>query len=135
MDYAVSKAKLDALQQKMEQLGIQKADFSEKFIRSQGKGGQKVNKTATCVYLTHLPTQITVKCQTSRSQSLNRFLAMRLLVDKVEELKLGKASSRGKLLEKIKKQKQKREKRAKNKREEGEGKGEELPLNRGNHEI
>ena len=52
----VSKEKQDALREKMESLGIYEKDIVEKFIRSSGKGGQKVNKTSTCVYLKHIPT-------------------------------------------------------------------------------
>ena len=59
----VSKDKWDALREKMESLGIHEKDIVEKFIRSSGKGGQKVNKTATCVYLKHVPNEIEVKCQ------------------------------------------------------------------------
>jgi len=87
MEYVVRKEKQEALKKRMEELGIKKADIEEKFVRSGGHGGQNVNKTATCVQLKHLPTQITVKCQKSRSQSLNRFLAMRLLVEKLEKEK------------------------------------------------
>ena len=115
MEYVVSKAKREALKAKMEQLGIKSQEIEEKFVRSQGKGGQKVNKTATCVYLKHIPSQIEVKCQETRSQSVNRFLALRILVEKIEERLLGKESAVGKEREKIRKQKIKRSKRAKSK--------------------
>ena len=84
--FAVSKEKEEALRQKMESLGVYEKDIIEKFIRSSGKGGQKVNKTSTCVYLKHLPTAIEVKCQQERSQALNRFLARRILADKIERI-------------------------------------------------
>jgi len=111
----------------MAKLGIQEKDFREKFIRSSGKGGQKVNKTSSCVYLKHKPTGIEVKCQRERSQSLNRFLALRILVNKIEALVLGKESDKQKRIEKIRRQKRKRSKRAKekmlqNKREKAEKK-------------
>ena len=64
--------------------GIREEDIAEKFIRSSGKGGQHVNKTSTCVWLKHLPTGIEVKCMEERSQSLNRLLARRELVERVE---------------------------------------------------
>ena len=83
---SVSKDKQEALRKRMENLGIFEKDIVEKFIRSSGKGGQKVNKTSTCVYLKHLPTQIEVKCQEERNQALNRFLARRILTDKIEEM-------------------------------------------------
>ena len=88
----VSKEKQETLREKMESLGIHEKDIIEKFVRSSGKGGQKVNKTSTCVYLKHLPTDIEVKCQRERSQALNRFLARRILTDKIEAMIRGKES-------------------------------------------
>ena len=115
MKYAVSSEKINALQNKMEQLCIKESDIVERFVRSQGHGGQKVNKTSTCVYLKHIPTGIEVKCQQERSQSLNRFLARRILVAKIEEMVLGAESERQQQIEKIRRQKRKRSKRAKEK--------------------
>jgi protein subunit release factor B len=110
---SVSKDKQEALQKRMESLGIFEKDIVEKFIRSSGKGGQKVNKASTCVYLKHLPTQIEVKCQEERYQALNRFLARRILTDKIEEMIKGKESEEQQRIEKIRRQKRKRSKRAK----------------------
>ena len=73
----------------MAALGVREADIEETFVRSGGHGGQNVNKTATCVMLLHGPTRLQVKCQTTRSQGLNRYLARRLLLDKIEALKKG----------------------------------------------
>lgn len=112
--FAVSEDKNKWLQEKMESLDILEKDIAEKFIRSSGKGGQKVNKTATCVYLKHLPTGIEVKCMKDRSQSINRFLARRLLAEKVEALS-GKPTANSLKEEKLKKQKAKRKKKAKDK--------------------
>lgn len=111
----VSKVKRDALVEKMHELRVYEKDIIEKFIRSQGKGGQKVNKTSSCVYLKHKPSGIEVKCQRERSQILNRFLARRILVNKIETLIKGKASAEQKRIEKIRRQKRKRSKRAKEK--------------------
>ncbi len=99
----------------MQKLGIRDSDLIEKFIRSGGKGGQHLNKTSTCVYLKHLPSGIEVKCQREREQSLNRYLARRLLVEKIETLRLGKQSAEQQRIEKIRRQKRKRSKRAKEK--------------------
>ncbi|MBE0426503.1 MAG: peptide chain release factor-like protein [Nitrospirae bacterium] len=108
--FSVSEEKNRWLRERMEALGIQEKDIEEKFIRSSGKGGQKVNKTATCVYLKHLPTGIEIKCMKDRSQSINRFLARRELVKRIEQLS-GQSSEELKR-EKIRKQKSKRKKRA-----------------------
>jgi len=111
--YTVSEKKEKALIEKMERLGIYEKDIVEKFVRSSGKGGQKVNKTSTCVYLKHVPTQIEVKCQEERSQALNRYLARKILADKIEKIVLGKESEEQQRIEKIRRQKRKRSKRAK----------------------
>ena len=111
----VSKFKQEALLKKMHELKVYEKDIIEKFIRSQGRGGQKVNKTSSCVYLKHKPSGIEVKCQRERSQVLNRFLARRILVNKIETLVKGKASAEQKRIEKIRRQKRKRSKRAKEK--------------------
>ncbi len=113
ISFGVSKEKEEALARKMESLGILEKDIVEKFVRSSGKGGQKVNKASTCVYLKHLPTQIEVKCQQERSQSINRFLARRILADKIETIIRGKESEEQQRIEKIRRQKRKRSKRAK----------------------
>jgi len=96
-------------------LGIREDDIREQFIRAQGRGGQKVNKTSACVYLKHIPTGIEVKCQSARSQALNRFLARRILVNKIESLFLGRESAERKEIEKIRRQKRRRSRRAKDK--------------------
>lgn len=103
------------LLERMARLGIKDSDLEEKFVHSQGKGGQKVNKTATCVYLKHLPTGLEVKCQQERSQALNRFLARRILVEKLEEKLRGEESLEKQKIEKIRRQKRKRSKRSKEK--------------------
>jgi len=111
--FGVSKEKEEALQKRMESLGIQEKDIVEKFIRSSGKGGQKVNKASTCVYLKHIPTEIEVKCQIERYQGLNRYLARKILADKVESLIRGKESEEQQRIEKIRRQKRRRSKKAK----------------------
>ncbi|HOJ71109.1 MAG TPA: peptide chain release factor-like protein [Syntrophorhabdaceae bacterium] len=113
--FMISPEKERALQDKMARLGIKEEDIIEKFIRSGGPGGQNVNKTSTCVYLKHLPTGIEVKCQSERSQALNRFLARRRLVEKIESQVLGRESEKQRMIEKIKRQKRRRSRRAKEK--------------------
>ena len=115
LDFGVSEAKQRALREKMERLNIREDDLIEKFVRSSGRGGQNVNKVATCVYLKHVPSGIEVKAQRERTQALNRFLARRLLADKLESRLLGKKSEEQQRREKIRRQKRKRSKRAKEK--------------------
>jgi len=113
--YGAGPDKEKSLAERMERLGIREEDILEKFIRSGGHGGQNVNKVATCVYLKHLPTGTEVKCQQERSQSLNRYLARRILADKIEAAVLGKESEEERRIAKIRRQKRKRSKRAKEK--------------------
>ena len=113
LNFGVRPEKQEALRKQMEMLGIREADILEKFIHGGGKGGQKINKTASAVYLKHLPTGIEVKTQATRSQILNRFLARRILADKIEEKVLGKQAREEQRVEKIRRQKRKRSRRAK----------------------
>ena len=111
----LSPEKEKALQEKMERLGIRESDILERFVRSAGPGGQNVNKVATCVYLKHLPSGIEVKCQRERHQAMNRFFARRLLVQKIENMMLGRESEERQRSEKIRRQKRRRSRRAKEK--------------------
>ena len=113
--YPVSAQKVHALEEKIKKLGLKESDFEEGFIRSGGSGGQNVNKVSTCVWLRHRPTGLEVKCQQERSQALNRFLAKRLLVEKIEARVLGVLSQKQQEFEKIRRQKRRRSARAKNK--------------------
>ena len=109
--FPVSEEKNRWLQERMQTLGIGERDIEEKFIRSSGSGGQKVNKTSTCVYLRHIPTGIEVKCMKERSQPLNRFLARRELVERISKTS-GQITSDDIEMEKIKRRKAKKRKRA-----------------------
>ncbi|MBA4422877.1 MAG: peptide chain release factor-like protein [Syntrophus sp. (in: bacteria)] len=111
----VTQEKETALRQRMERLGVREEEFRETFIRSSGPGGQKVNKTSSCVHLVHLPTGLTVKCQQERSQTLNRFIARRLLLDRIERLRTGLVSAERMRVEKIRRQKRRRSRRAQEK--------------------
>lgn len=113
--FNVSSGKQQELDRRMAQLGVKESDMEEKFIRSSGPGGQNVNKTSTCVVLTHIPTGLCVKCQETRSQVLNRLLARRRLLDLIEKKQKGFIAAERKRIEKIRRQKRRRSKRAKEK--------------------
>jgi protein subunit release factor B len=109
----VTLEKRKALEERMIRLGIREQDLVEKFILGAGSGGQKLNKTSSCVYLRHVVSGIEVKCQRERSRELNRFMARRELCEKLEERILGQKSARQQGIEKIRRQKRRRSRRQK----------------------
>ncbi|MCF6284509.1 MAG: peptide chain release factor-like protein [Candidatus Hydrogenedentes bacterium] len=111
--FGVTPNKEAELLRRMEACEIREEDLAESFIRGSGSGGQKVNKTASCVQLTHRPSGLEVKVQEARSQALNRFFARRRLCELMEEKVLGKKSPEALRQEKIRKQKKRRKRRAK----------------------
>jgi len=113
--FNVSEKKEKELLERMHELNVNEDDLEERFIRSSGPGGQKVNKSSTCVFLRHIPTDTTVKYQKERSQALNRFFARRTLLDQIELKQKGHIKEETKRIEKIKSQKRKRRKRTKEK--------------------
>jgi protein subunit release factor B len=110
IQFAVSATKQKLLHERMSQLGVSESEFAEKFIRSSGAGGQHVNKTSTAVHIVHLPTGLEVKCSRERSQSLNRFLARRELLEKIAA-HLGIATSGDLQAARIKRQKSRAKRR------------------------
>ena len=121
----ISSAKQHQLRREMNALGIREEDLVEKFVLGSGKGGQKVNKTSSCVYLRHVPTGIELKCRRERSRALNRLFARRELCDRIRERVLGEKTKRQQAAEKIRRQKRRRSRRQKermlqNKRKRGD---------------
>ncbi len=96
----VSPEKQAALGERMAALGITEEDLVEKFILGSGAGGQKINKTSSCVYLKHLPSGIEVKCQAGRSREANRYQARVELCDTVEGIRRDEAAGRRQAVEK-----------------------------------
>ena len=111
--FPVSNDKLKRLVERMLALGVREEDLDEHFVRSSGAGGQNVNKVSSCVVLHHRPSDIRVKCQKERSQGLNRYLARRLLLDKIETQSSASQSTEEQKIEKLRRQKRKRSRRAK----------------------
>lgn len=101
--------------QRLEQLGVQADAIEEQFVRSGGSGGQHVNKVATCVQITYRAADISLRCDSERSQRLNRYRARVRLAEKLEELRDGKRSAKRQAIEKLRRQKRKRSRRAKEK--------------------
>ncbi|HSX03554.1 MAG TPA: peptide chain release factor-like protein [Rhabdochlamydiaceae bacterium] len=110
-----SQEKKEQLHRRMESLGIKEEDLIEKFILGSGSGGQKINKTSSCVYLKHLPTGIEIKCQRERSRELNRYYARQELCDQFEEKVKKIKTERQQLIEKKRRQKRRRSRRAQEK--------------------
>jgi protein subunit release factor B len=109
----ITPEKHEKLRERMEGLGIREEDLDEHFIRGSGKGGQKINKTASCVQLVHRSSGTEIRCQQTRSQADNRYWARRELCDRIEEKVLGEKSTKQQAIEKIRRQKRRRSRRAK----------------------
>jgi protein subunit release factor B len=124
LTFSVSEEKNRWLRERMAALGIREEELEERFVRSSGKGGQHVNKTSTCVWLRHIPTGIEVKCMAERSQSLNRFLARRELLEKIA-LSKGLSTPRSLEQEKERRRKARRQRRSAGKYKEINKDGEE----------
>jgi peptide chain release factor len=111
--FPVSPEKAAALDERLRRLGVREEELDEQFVRSGGQGGQNVNKVATCVVLLHRPSGTAVKCQQARTQGMNRYLARKLLADKIETAVLGERSAREQAIEKLRRQKRRRSRRSK----------------------
>ncbi|MCE1227099.1 MAG: peptide chain release factor-like protein [Geobacteraceae bacterium] len=114
--FAVSAKKQQALLARMQELNIREDEIEEQFVRSSGKGGQHLNKTSSCAQVRHLPTGIEARCGRERSQSLNRFLARRELLEKIARSR-GLATIDDEEAARIRKQKNRRNRRSTSKQQ------------------
>lgn len=108
----ISNKKKEDLKKKMEALNLFEKDFLEKFILASKKGGQKVQKTKSCVYLKHIPTKIEVKCQKERDRETNRYLARKMVLEIFQKKFLKIKTKKEKIKEKNKKQKKRRKRKS-----------------------
>ena len=104
---------MDSLEQRMAKLQIAEDDLEERFVLGSGSGGQKINKTASCVQLKHVPSGFEVSCQDSRSREKNREVARIRLCEHFEQLAAGKKLERAKARARKRYQKRKPSKAAK----------------------
>jgi len=77
----------DISDKEMLEIKIKPEEVKMDTFRSSGAGGQNVNKRETAVRLVHIPTGITVSCQSERLQSLNRQKAMKVLIGRLYQLR------------------------------------------------
>ncbi len=112
INFGITEKKQHALIERMQKCNLLESDLQESFTRSTGPGGQKVNKTSSCVNLKHIPTALSVKMQKARTQILNRYYARKKMCELLEEKQLGKQSTKAKLIEKIRKQKTRKKRKA-----------------------
>ena len=117
--FGVTPQKEAELERRMAACGVRESDLDESFVRSGGPGGQHVNKSATCVQLTHRPSGIEVKMQQARSQGLNRFYARRRLCELIEAREMGEESPAALKQAKLRKQKARRRRKTKKKLDDG----------------
>lgn len=101
----ITPAKVSALRERIARLGVDLRLVEERFVRGGGKGGQKINKTANAVQLNYPPLGLVVRCQRERKRSVNRFLALRELVDEIEVRVSPETSERLKEMERIRRRK------------------------------
>jgi protein subunit release factor B len=116
---SISNEKVAEIAALMQELGIEDKDLIEKFILGSGSGGQKINKTSSCVYLKHIPTGIEIKCQKDRSREVNRYLARKMLCETIKERLFQEKSKKQQAAEKIRRQKRTRSRKQKKKMLEG----------------
>ncbi len=104
---------IQRIQSRMALAELTDADIAETFVRGSGSGGQKINKTSSCVQLKHIPTGTIVRCQETRSREANRWLAREILAERLLQARESEVSARRQEEEKIRRQKRRRSRRQK----------------------
>ena len=104
---------IQRIQSRMALAELADADIEETFVRGSGSGGQKINKTSSCVQLKHIPTSTIVRCQETRSREANRWLAREMLAERLLQARESELSARRQEEEKIRRQKRRRSRRQK----------------------
>ena len=99
------------IQAKMVKAGIREEDLKESFIAGSGNGGQKINKTSSCVALEHVPSGTRVRCQRTRSREDNRWLARDRLAEKILEKAKSAESAKIQEIEKERRRKSRKSRR------------------------
>jgi peptide chain release factor len=103
----------------MKALGVFAEDLEESFSRSGGPGGQNVNKVSSAATIRHVPSGLSVTASDSRSQSMNRQLALERLLDAFEKQRAEKRQQRQAEASKARRQKARRSRRTKAKLVDG----------------
>lgn len=110
--FDVSPGKIQSLLARLRELKIDPAVIEEEFLKGSGKGGQKINKTANCVRLSYPLLGLAVRVQTDRRRTVNRFLALRELLDRIELAISPGSSRRLREIERLRRRKARRQDRS-----------------------
>lgn len=111
----ISPETIEKIKSLMEEASVFEDDLEERFILGGGPGGQKTNKTSNVVRLEHEPSGLSVRCGETRSRETNRWLARRMLAERILEREKGRLSAAQQAREKIRRQKRRRSRRQKQK--------------------
>jgi protein subunit release factor B len=108
---ALSPETIARIRESLARAGVSGRDLEETFVRGSGPGGQKINKTSSCVCLRHGPSGLVVKCQRTRSREANRWLARRDLAERILAAQQGEQTRRQAEAERTRRQKRRRSRR------------------------
>lgn len=121
---------INRIKQLMQDASVFEEDIEESFILGGGPGGQKTNKTSSVVRLAHEPSGLQIRCGQTRSRETNRWLARRMLAEKILEKEQNVKSAAQREAEKIRRRKRKRSRRQKQKMLDAKHERSEIKKNR-----